>query len=58
MVGVATGEVSNYFPTGMVLDDNVFSLPIVAQHCLEARIEILTADGVDEDTKVLFHLFN
>ena len=57
-MGVATGEVSNNFPTGMVLDDQIFSLSIVAQHCMEARREILTADGVDEDTRVLFHIMN
>ena len=55
---IATGEVSNDFPTSMVLDDQVFGLSIVAQHRLEVRREILTADGVDEDTKFLFHLLN
>ena len=55
---IATGEVSNDFPTSMVLDDQVFSLSVIAQHCLEARREILTADGVDDDTRVLFHLLN
>ena len=57
-MGIATGEVSNNFPTSMVLDDQVFDLSIVTQHRLEARREILTADGVDDDTRVLFHLLN
>ena len=33
-------------------------LSMVAQHQLEARREILTADGVNDDTRVLFHLLN
>ena len=57
-MGISTGEISNDFPTSMVLDDQVFSLSVVAQHCLEARREILTADGVNDDTRVLFHLLN
>ena len=57
-MGIATGEVLNDFPTSMVLDDQVFSLSVVAQHRLEARREIFTADGVDDDTRVLFHLLN
>ena len=57
-MGIATGEVSNDFPTSMVLDDQVFGLSIVAQHRLEVRREILTADGVDDNTRVLFHLLN
>ena len=31
---------------------------VVAQHQLEVRREILTADGVNDDTRVLFHLLN
>ena len=57
-MGIATGEVSNNFPTSMVLDDQVFGLSVVAQHQLEVMREILTADGVDDDTRVLFHLLN
>ena len=57
-MGISTGEVSNNFPTSMVLDDQIFSLSIVAQHHLEARREILTAEGVDNDARVLFHLLN
>ena len=57
-MGIATGEVSNNFPTSMFLDDQVFGLSVVAQHQLKTRREILTADGVDDDTKVLFHLLN
>ena len=57
-MGITTGEVLNDFPTSMVLDDQVFSLSDVAQHWLELRREILTADGIDNDTRVLFHLLN
>ena len=42
----------------MVLDDQVFGMSIVAEHCLEARREILTAEGVKNDVRVLFHLLN
>ena len=57
-MGIATGEISNDFPTSMVLDDQVFGMSIVAQHHLEVRREILTADGVNDDVRVLFHLLN
>ena len=57
-MGISTGEISNDFPTSMVLDDQIFSMSVVAQHRLEARKEILTAEGVDDDTRVLFHLLN
>ena len=57
-MGIATGEVLNDFPTSMVLDDQIFSMSVVAQHHLETRREILTAEGVDDDTRVLFHLLN
>ena len=42
----------------MVLDDQIFGMSVIAQHCLEARREILTADGVNDDVRVLFHLLN
>ena len=57
-MGIATGEVSNDFPTSMVLDDQIFGMSIVAQHRLESRREILTSDRVDDDARVLFHLLN
>ena len=57
-MGISTGEISNDFPTSMVLDDQIFGMSVVAQHCLEVRRETLTADGVDDDTRVLFHLLN
>ena len=57
-MGIATGEVSNNFPTSMVLDDQIFGMSIIAQHHLEVRREILTAEGVDDDVQVLFHLLN
>ena len=57
-MGISTGEVLNNFPTSMVLDDQIFSMSVVAQHFLEARREILTADGVNDDVRVLFHLLN
>ena len=42
----------------MVLDDQIFGMSIIAQHCLESRREILTSDRVDDDARVLFHLLN
>ena len=57
-MGIATGEVSNDFPTSMVLDDQIFSMSIIAQHHLELRREILTSDRVKDNTRVLFHLLN
>ena len=42
----------------MVLDNQIFGMSIVAQHHLESRREILTAEGVHGDTRVLFHLLN
>ena len=56
-MGIATGEVSNNFPTSMVLDDQIFSMSVMAQHCLESR-EILTSDRVEGNARVLFHLLN
>ena len=57
-MGIATGEVSNNFPTSMVLDDQIFGMSVVAQHRLELRREILTSYRVEDDTRVLFHLLN
>ena len=57
-MGIATGEVLNDFPTSMVLDDQIFGMSVVAQHCLESRRDILTSDRVDDDARVLFHLLN
>ena len=52
-MGISTGEILNDFPSSMVLDGQIFSMSIVAQHCLEARREVLTAEGVDDDVRVL-----
>ena len=57
-MGISTGEISNDFPTSMVLDDQIFSMSVIAQHCLEARRGILTVEGVNNDMRVLFHLLN
>ena len=57
-MGIATGEVSNDFPTSMVLDDQIFGMSVVAQHHLESRREILTLDRVEDNARVLFHLLN
>ena len=57
-MGISTGEILNDFPTSMVLDDQIFGTSVVAQHCLEARREILTSDRVDDNARVLFHLLN
>ena len=51
-------EVSNDFPTSMVLDDQISNMSVVAQHCLETRRDILTSDRVDDNARVLFHLLN
>ena len=51
-MGIATGEVSNNFPTSMVLDDQIFGMSVVAQHHLESRREILTSDRVDDDASL------
>ena len=48
----------NDFPTSMVLDDQIFSMSVVAQHRLESRREILTSDRVEDNARVLFHLLN
>ena len=57
-MGISTGEILNDFPTSMVLDDQIFGMSIVAQHRLEAMREILTAEGIDDNVRVLFHLLN
>ena len=62
-MGIATGEVSNDFPTSVVLDDQIFSMSVVAQHRLESRRDILTSDRVEDDThtvgiRVFSHLEN
>ena len=57
-MGIAQEEVSNEFPVGMVLDDQIFGLSIVAGHCLEAKRESVTAAGVEEDIQVLYHILN
>ena len=57
-MGIATGEVSNDFPTSMVLDDQIFGMSVIAQHRLESRREILTSDRVEDNARVLFHLLN
>ena len=42
----------------MVLDDQIFSMSVIAQHHLESRREILTSDRVEDNARVLFHLLN
>ena len=42
----------------MVLDEQIFGMSVVAQHCLESRRDILTLDRVEDDARVLFHLLN
>ena len=42
----------------MILDDQILSMSVVAQHRLELRREILTLDRVEDDARVLFHLLN
>ena len=57
-MGISTGDISNDFPTSMVLDDQILGMSVVAQHRLELRREILTSDRVKDDARVLFHLLN
>ena len=42
----------------MVLDDQIFGMSVITQHCLELRGEILTLDRVEDNARVLFHLLN
>ena len=57
-IQVAKEEVSNEFPVGMVLDDQIFSLSIVTDHRLEDKRESATAAGVEEDAQVFYHVLN
>lgn len=51
---VARGEVENSFPTGLVLDDQLFGLSIVAS----SRLEVRRGVQLEADSQVLFHLLN
>ena len=52
------GTAENCFPQGLVLDDQLFGLGIVASRSLEYRRNIVLAAGSEPDTQVLFHLLN
>ena len=57
-MGVAAEEISNEYPVGMVLDNQISGLSIVASHHLEAKREVVTATGAEKDTQLLFHILN
>ena len=48
------GENPLTFPIGLVLDDQLFGLRILASHCLELQREYLT----DENNRFMFYILN
>ena len=55
---VVTEEAHNVFPFGLVLNDQMFGLSIVASGCLEEDREKHTGPAASPDSTVLFHLIN
>ena len=55
---VVTEEACNMFPFGLVFDDQMFWLSIVASGCLEGDREKHTGPVASPDSTVLFHLLN
>ena len=55
---VVTEEARNVFPFGLVFDDQMFGLSIVASGCLEGDREKHTGPVASPDSTVLFHLLN
>ena len=53
-----TEEARNTFPFGLVFDDQMFGLSIVASGCLEGNREKHTGPVATPDSTVLFHLLN
>ena len=51
---VGRGENPLTFPIGLVLDDQLFGLRILASHCLELQREYLT----DENNRFMFDILN
>ena len=55
---VVTEEACNMFPFGLVFDDQIFGLSIVASGHLEGDREKHTSPVATPDSMVLFHLLN
>ena len=55
---VVTEEARNTFPFGLVFDDQMFGLSIVASGCLEGDRERHTGPVASPDSTILFHLLN
>ena len=55
---VVTEEARNVFPFGLVFNDQMFGLSIVASGCLEEDRERHTGPVASPDSTVLFHLLN
>ena len=55
---VVTEEAHNVFPFGLVFDDQMFGLSIVAAGCLEEYRERHTGPVASPDSTILFHLLN
>ena len=55
---VVTEEAQNVFPFGLVFDDQMFGLSIVASGRLEEVREKHTGPVASPDSTVLFHLLN
>ena len=55
---VVTEEARNMFPFGLVFDEQMFGLSIVASCCLEGDREKHTSPVATPDSTVLFHLLN
>ena len=55
---VVTEEARNVFPFGLVFDDQMFELSIVASGCLEEDRERHTGPVASLGSTVLFHLLN
>ena len=51
---IKQGENPLSFPIGLVLDDQLFSMRILASHCLELQREYLTK----ENNRVMFDILN
>ena len=49
---------TTFQPAWSWMNDQIFGMSVVAQHCLESRRDILTSDRVDDNARVLFHLLN
>ena len=55
---VVTEDACNVFPFGLVFNDQMFGLSIVASGCLEEDRKSHTGPVASPDSTVLFHLLN